>query len=54
MYLLLLLINHIVIVSEKISATAVFAGCFFHFAQANRRKVQDLGLKQVYGQQIKV
>ena len=39
---------------KKISVPAVLAGCFFHFAQANWRKVQDLGLKGVYGQQMKV
>ena len=33
---------------SKNRARYVFAGCFFHFAQANWREVQDLGLKKAY------
>ena len=32
----------------------VFAGCFFHFAQANWRKVQDIGLKKIYSQEMQI
>ena len=39
---------------RKLVSLLFFAGCFFYFAQANWCKVQDLGLKEVYGQQMKV
>ena len=41
-------------VSEKNKVPDVFATCLFHFAQANWHKVQDFGLEEKCGQQLKV